>query len=97
LLTCQPHRKKKKKQIGMNHTREGIGGSRQPAGQVEGEQQVGRWRSKGEKSWCTGEEPKQRHKKKPEQDGVRHVEWELYHQRRQVRQQQHGQKAVGGK
>jgi hypothetical protein len=31
-------KKKKKKQIGINHTQEGIGHGRQPAGQVEGEQ-----------------------------------------------------------
>jgi hypothetical protein len=30
--------KKKKKQIGINHTREAISRARQPAGQVEGEQ-----------------------------------------------------------
>jgi hypothetical protein len=29
---------KKKKQIGINHTRKGIGRGRQPAGQVEGEE-----------------------------------------------------------
>jgi hypothetical protein len=31
-------KKLKKKQIGINHTREGISRGRQPAGQVEGEQ-----------------------------------------------------------
>jgi hypothetical protein len=31
-------KKKKKKQIGINPTKEGIGHGRQPAGQVEGEQ-----------------------------------------------------------
>jgi hypothetical protein len=35
-------RAKKKKQIGINHTRQGIGRGHQPAGQVEGEQYKGR-------------------------------------------------------
>jgi hypothetical protein len=41
LPTIQPPRevrKKKTKQVGINHTREGMGGARQPAVQVEGEQ-----------------------------------------------------------
>jgi hypothetical protein len=40
--------RKKKKQIGMKHTQEGIGHGRQPAWQVEGEQWKGRGRRKGE-------------------------------------------------
>jgi hypothetical protein len=36
--------KKKKKQIGINHTQEVISHGRQPAGQVEGEQKEGRGR-----------------------------------------------------
>jgi hypothetical protein len=34
---------------------------------------------------------------KPEQYGVRNAEWERYHHCRQAREQQHGQKAEGGK
>jgi hypothetical protein len=88
---------KKKKQIGVNHTREGIGCSRQPAGQVEGEQLEGRGRTKGKKHRGTEEEPQHHHNTKPEQYGVRSTEWELHHHCRQAREQQHGQKAEGGK
>jgi hypothetical protein len=44
----------------MKHTQEGIRHSRQPAGQVEGEQQEGRGRRKGKKHLGLGEKP-QRH------------------------------------
>jgi hypothetical protein len=61
---------KKKQRIAIDHTL--IGCSRQPAGQVEGEQQEGRGRSKG---WDAREEPQHHHNMKPEQDDVRAVEW----------------------
>jgi hypothetical protein len=41
---------KKRKQIGISHTRGGIGHGRQPAGQVEGKQKEGKWRSKARKA-----------------------------------------------
>jgi hypothetical protein len=66
--------KKKKKRSSIYHTQEGIGHGRQPAGQVEGEQQEGMWRSKGEKGLGGGEEPQHHQNTKPEQDGRRSVE-----------------------
>jgi hypothetical protein len=57
-VTKKNQKKKKKKRSSINHTQEGIGHGRQPAGQVEGEQQEGMWRSKGEKGLGGGEEPR---------------------------------------
>jgi hypothetical protein len=48
-LKTVPLRKKKTKQHDINHTQEGIG--HLPAGQVQGEQRVGKWR---EESECHG-------------------------------------------
>jgi hypothetical protein len=59
----------KKKQLGINHTQEGIGNSRQPAGQVEGQQKEGK--RKGKKHQGAGEKPQQHHHTKPEQHGMR--------------------------
>jgi hypothetical protein len=53
--------KQKKKQIGIDHTREGIGHCRQPSGQVEGEQKERRGRRNGKKHQGAGEEPQHRH------------------------------------
>jgi hypothetical protein len=53
--------KQKKKQIGINHTREGIGHGRQPSGQVEGEQRERRGRRNGKKHQGAGEEPQHHH------------------------------------
>jgi hypothetical protein len=52
---------------------------------------------KGKKHRGAGEEPQHHHNTKPEQNGVRHAEWDLHHHCRQVREQQHGPKAEGGK
>jgi hypothetical protein len=73
------------KQIGIKLTREGIS-SRQPAGQVEGEQQEGRARKAG----GTWEELQRHHNMKPEQDDVRNMEWELHHHCGQARQKAKG-------
>jgi hypothetical protein len=66
-----PRSAQKKKQIGNNHAQEGVGRGRQPAGQVEGDQKVGRGRRKGKKHWGAGEKPQHHHHTKPVQLGVR--------------------------
>jgi hypothetical protein len=87
----------KTKENRIKHTREGIGRGRQSAGQVEGEQKEGRVSRKGKKHPGAGEEPQHHHNTKLEQYGLRNAEWELHHHCRQAREQQHGQKAEGGK
>jgi hypothetical protein len=87
--------KQKKKQIGINHTREGIGRGRQPAGQVNGGQRRGGGERNARNTAGAEEEPQHDHNTKPEQYGVRNVEWELHHHCQQAREQQHGQKAEG--
>jgi hypothetical protein len=67
----KPYVKTKTKQLGINHTREGIHRGRKPEGQVEGKHYEGRGRRKGKKHRSMGEEPQHHHNMKPEQSGVR--------------------------
>jgi hypothetical protein len=70
---------KKKTQIGINITREGIGHDLQVQDRLRVNNRRGKWKSIGEKGWGAWEELQHHHNMKPEQADVKSAEWRLHH------------------